>query len=258
VSGAGRRALVSAGTSGIGRGIAERLVADGHRVFVTGVRPEHAAQAAEEIGAVGHAVADLTVPGSARRVVEEALASLGGVDILISNSGPPRPGRFVELTAEDWESSYRMVLDSAIELTRGVVPGMSAQGWGRLIYVASAGVIRPLPLLHLSNVMRAGVQNLAHSLAAELGPDGITTHVLAPGFIDTDRWRRVAAIRAERDGLTAEQLAQRDLESVPLGRLGTPEDIAAVVSFLCGEEAWFSTGVTHVLEGGTLHLKSVS
>ncbi|MFE6610950.1 SDR family oxidoreductase [Amycolatopsis sp. NPDC057786] len=246
----GRRALVTAGSSGLGAAIATSLRTSGAEVFITGTGP-HTGEVAREIGAAGWAIADFTEPGAATAAAATARETLGDIDILVSNTGGTRAAAAADLSVQDWDSAYRLLLDSAISLTQAVLPAMSAAGWGRLIYVTSVGVVKPLPLLHLSNVMRAGVAALARSLAAEVAPHGVTTHVIAPAHVDTPRRRSLAAARAAAAGVPTEELERQQLATeLPVGRWGRPEEIGELVAHLCSEHAGFQTGQTHVIDGG--------
>ncbi|MDT7726566.1 MAG: 3-oxoacyl-[acyl-carrier protein] reductase [Actinomycetota bacterium] len=246
----GRRAFVTAGSSGLGTAIAASLRADGAEVFITGTG-RSTPDVARDLGAAGWVKADFTEPGAAARAAQAAVKAMGGVDILVSNTGAPRAAPAADLTPADWESAYRLLLDSAISLTNAVLPGMTSAGWGRLIYITSVGVVKPLPLLHLSNVMRAGVQGLARSLASEVAPHGVTTHVVAPAHIDTPRRRTLAAARAERAGVSVAEFEQRQLATeLPVNRWGRPEEIGDLVAYLCSDSAGFQTGQTHVVDGG--------
>ena len=249
----GRRALVTAASSGIGLAVAERLAAAGAEVFISGRDPERTGEVAERIGARGHALADFKFPEQTDALARAALEQLGGVDILFSNAGAPPASSFVDLDQNAWEDAYRLLLDSALRLTRATLPGMRKNGWGRLIYLTSSGVIRPLPALHLSNVMRAGVAALAHSIVHEVGADGVTTHVLAPAHIDTERKRSMSRFRAEHKGVEVTELEQRELQTVAMGRWGTAEDVGAAVEFLCSRDADFMTGETLAVDGGFSH-----
>ncbi|PTQ51001.1 MAG: 3-oxoacyl-[acyl-carrier protein] reductase [Hydrogenibacillus schlegelii] len=250
-----KKALVTASSSGIGQAIARTLAEEGADVFLSGIEKDLLPQTAEAIAratgrSVAFALADFTSPASIDALAEQALQTFGRIDILVYNTGGPRPGTFLELSEADWEQAYRLVLDAAIRLTRRVLPGMIERRFGRLIYMTSSSVIRPLPELHLSNVMRAGVKALAESLAVEMAPHGITTHVVAPAHIDTARSRAIAEARAKARGLSVEAVLEHDLRGIPAGRFGRPEDVARLVAFLASEESAFMTGGTHVVDGG--------
>lgn len=247
---AGRTALVTAASSGLGLATARRLAAGGARVFISGRDKERLRVAAEEVGAAGAMAADFNDPARTDELVEAARAELGHVDILVSNTGGPRAGAFLDLTAEDWDAAYRALLDSAVRLTRGVLPDMVERGFGRLVYLTSCGVVQPLPRLHLSNVMRSAVEGLARSLVTEVGPHGVTTHVLAPGHVDTDRRRQLTAQRAQARGVPTEEVNAQELSTVAVGRFGTAEDVAELVAFISSERAGYITGQTHRIDGG--------
>lgn len=247
---AGRRALVTAGSSGIGAAVAASLRAAGATVFVTGTGP-HVQETAQRLGAVGSAVADFGRPGSADEAARCAHEAMGGVDILVSNTGGVRAAEAIRLTSADWDSAYQMILASAINLTSAVLPGMLAANWGRLVYLTSVGVVRPLPRLHTSNVMRAGVAALARSLAGEVAPHGVTTHVIAPAHVDTDRRRALVEATAAASGFSIEETERHQLATeLPVGRWGRPEEIGELVAYLCSDLAGFQTGATHVVDGG--------
>lgn len=246
----GRRALVTAGSSGIGRAIAAELRSRGAQVFITGTS-ECTEAVAGEIGAAGFATADFTRPGAAAEAVRAAIAQLGAIDIVVSNTGGPKPGAFLDLDDDDWTRAYHLILGSAVTLAREALGPMIAAGWGRLVFLTStAGVVRPLPGLHLSNVMRAGVSALAHSLVGEAGPNGVTVNVVAPGPIDTARRREVMAFQARAASVPLDDFEQRELSGVPVRRFGQPSELASLVAFLCSDEAGFITGAVHVIDGG--------
>ena len=247
---AGRRALITAASRGIGRATAELLGERGARVFITGTS-DQTERTAAEIGAAGSALADFTRPGAGSAAAAAATEALGDLDILVVNTGGPKPSSFDALGDGDWTDAYHLILGSAIELTQAALPGMVERGGGRVIYLTStAGVVKPIAGLHLSNVMRAGVAALAQSLVGEYGPRGITFNTIATGPIATDRRRQIMAFQAsQRDAATADW-EQRENEQIPMRRLGAPEEIAGLVAYLASDEAGFITGATHVIDGG--------
>jgi 3-oxoacyl-[acyl-carrier protein] reductase len=241
---------VTAGSNGIGLATAALLHAQGANVFITGTG-DHTAQTARHIGAAGYAVADFTDPSAPTQAAEAAQAALGGIDVLVANTGGPRPAAFGELGDGDWLAAYHLILGSALALTRAILPGMVQAGGGRVIYLTStAGVVRPLGGLHLSNVMRAGVAALSSSLVAEYGPHHITFNVIAPGPIDTDRRRRIMSFQADRHGVDTAAFEAREREEIPLRRFGTADEVASLIAYLASEPAGFITGAVHVIDGG--------
>jgi 3-oxoacyl-[acyl-carrier protein] reductase len=244
----GRRALVTAASSGIGRATAALLVDRGADVFITGTSDRTAA-AAQETGAAGYARADFTQPGAGTAAARAAIEHLGGVDILVVNTGGPKPASFDALTDEDWHVAYHLILASAIELTREALRRMGEGG--RVIFLTStAGTIKPLPTLHLSNVMRAAVAGLSTSLVSEYGPRGITFNVIALGPIDTGRHRQIMEVQAARRGRPVDEVEAAERERIPARRLGTPEEVAGLVAYLVSAEAGFITGRVHAIDGG--------
>jgi 3-oxoacyl-[acyl-carrier protein] reductase len=245
---AGRRALVTAGSSGIGRATATLFAEQGAEVVITGTS-ERTAETAEAIGARGHLLADFSVPGAAATAARAATELLGGVDILFVNTGGPKPSDFASLSENDWTTAYHQILGSAIALTHAVVPAM--EPGGRVIYLTStAGVIKPLPGLHLSNVMRAGVAALSASLVGEYGPKGITFNVIAPGPIATPRRRQIMEFQAQRAGIDLTSFEQQELAGIPAQRFASADEVAALAAYLASPQAASVTGGVHVIDGG--------
>jgi 3-oxoacyl-[acyl-carrier protein] reductase len=195
---------------------------------------------AERIGALA-VQGDVTIPQHLERLVQATVGAFGGIDVLVLNGGGPPAGAATELTAESVEEAVALLLTSHVTLVGRCLPHLRESGRGRILAIESSSVREPLANLALSNAVRPGVVGWLKTLARELGPDGITVNTIAPGRIDTDRLRAVYGDEGPPAG---------DLEQIPLGRVGTPAEIAAVVAFLASERAGYVTGAVVPVDGG--------
>ena len=251
----GAPALVAAASKGIGRAVAEGLAREGARVaFFARSAPDVQHTAQEIRAATGAEVlplaGDVTVAGDVERIAGETVARLGGLRILVTNAGGPPLGVFEEIDDGKWQAAFELNLLSVVRLIRAAVPHMRAAGGGRIVNIQSTSVKQPIDGLILSNAIRTGAVGLAKTLATELGKDRITVNTVCPGRIDTQRVRNLFAHRARSRGVTAEQALAAEEALIPLGRLGTPDEVAAMVIFLCSEPARYVTGVTMQVDGG--------
>ncbi len=254
---AGRIAIVNGSSQGIGYAIAHLLAEEGAHVVMSARRVEAleaaAARVREETGAEVLAVqADTRNPGDCERIVERCVAHFGGVDILVNNGGAPPLGPTLQWSDEDWAKAVDRNLMSVIRMVRGVVPHMRARGGGRIVNITALSVRQPIAGFGLSVATWAGVIGFAKTLSLEVGPDNITVNTILPGRIATGRLATVNAQRAAGSGEDAETLAAEMRKVVPLGRVGTPEEIAAVVTFLASARGSYVTGVTMAVDGGRL------
>jgi 3-oxoacyl-[acyl-carrier protein] reductase len=237
---AGRTAIVCGASSGMGLAVAESLAAEGANVAMFARRREALEREAERIG--GLAVqGDLTIPQHLERLVQATVGAFGGVDVLVLNGGGPPPGPAASLTAEAVEDAVSLLLTSHVTLVGRCLPHLRESGRGRIVAIESSSVREPLANLALSNAVRPGVVGWLKTLARELGPDGVTVNTIAPGRIDTDRLRAVYG----PDGVPP-----AELELLPARRLGTPGEIAAVVTFLASDRAGYVTGTVIPVDGG--------
>ena len=241
----GKVAIVTGASGGLGSAIARRLAAEGASValFSRSEAPLRslAASIEKEHGTRALCVAgDMGQPADVQRLVEQTVAELGGIDILILNTGrPPLPGRDAMDENDDarWEQAYRTQLWSAVQVTRAVVPLLVARRWGRVVSIGSASVREPMPKHTLSTVFRAGVSSLMKHLANEVAPHGVTVNTICPASIETD-------------GLARSYDLNERLKNIPAGRLGRPEECAALVAFIASDLAGFITGTSLLIDGG--------
>lgn len=237
----GRRAAVAAASQGLGYAIAAALAAEGVHVAVCSRRREAIDAAAERIG--GGAiplVADLSVPGGGASFVRDAREALGGLDILVLNTGGPRPGGVGEVAIDDYSSAFDQVCRSVIEMCDEALPSMREQGWGRVVAVTSVAVKQPLSTLVLSNVARSGLTAYLKTLSLAVAAEGVTVNSLLPGFHETERLT---------DLYDAEQLAGL-AGAVPVRTIGRPDDFGACAAYLCSEQARYVTGTAIQVDGG--------
>ncbi|HEY9854486.1 MAG TPA: SDR family oxidoreductase [Stenomitos sp.] len=235
----GKRALVMGGSAGLGKAIARTLIAEGAAVAICARGAERLQAAAQELGATP-LTCDLSEPGAGERVVQEAIQALGGVDILVSNTGGPPTGRFEDLAPEAWQTGFTGLFMSAVEAMRAALPGMRARGFGRLLLVTSVAAKEPLPDLTISNALRAGLLGLVNSVSREVAAAGITVNALMPGYTKTERLAEL--------GSSDEQFTRQ----IPAGRLGRPEELGALTAFLASEWAGYVTGQAIACDGGFL------
>jgi 3-oxoacyl-[acyl-carrier protein] reductase len=233
-----KTAIVCGASSGIGLGIAESLAGEGANVVMFARRKELLEREAERLGGLA-VVGDVTNADDLERLVQAAVESFGGVDILVNNSGGPPRATATTLDAEQVESAVRLLLVSVVRLTGLCLPHLERSASGRIVNVTSSTVREPIDNLALSNILRPGVVGWAKSLARELGPKRITVNCVAPGRIDTDRIREVYP-----DGPS-----EADLATIPLRRLGTTREIGDVVAFLCSERASYVSGTVILVDG---------
>ncbi len=250
-----RVAVVTGGASGMGLSICERLVQHGHRVAVLDVNGEGARQAAERLGKdAGRAVA-WAVDVSDRAAVDEALAQvrdgLGPVEIMMTCAGIARWEPFGEISAESWERVLAVNLNGTFHCVQAALPGMVAGGWGRIITFASSGFQMGVPLNAHYLASKGGVIGMTRGVAREYAPLGITANTIVPHIIDTPMMREGREAFAKLAPPRAS--GEVDLTGgIPVGRIGTGDDIAAACLFLCSEEASYFTGQLMGVNGGAL------
>ncbi len=251
----GKVALVAAASKGLGRAIAEELAAEGTSLVLC-ARGEAALEEtrASIVDASGvevtSVVADVSVPAEVDAVVNAGIERFGRIDILVTNAGGPPSGPFESLTTEMWDAAVRLTLMSAVNLARGVLPGMRERKWGRIINVTSIAVKQPVNGLMLSNSVRSAVTGFARTLANEVAPLGITVNNILPGYTRTNRVEELATAIAGREAVSVGEALSKWEAEIPMGRLGEPRELAALAAFLASERASYITGSSIAVDGG--------
>jgi 3-oxoacyl-[acyl-carrier protein] reductase len=254
----GKVALVAAASRGLGAAVALEFAREGATVVICsrdkGRITERARAIQDETGAsVLPLVADVTAASDVERLAHEAVAYRGRLDVLITNAGGPRPGRFLELTPEDFEEACQLTLMSAVRLCCAVVPQMVTQRSGSIVTMTSLSVKQPIENLVLSNSLRLGVIGLTKTLANELGPYGIRVNTVLPGWTRTSRVIELLAERAESNGTSVSLEAQRIAGTFPLGRMAEPDEVAKATVFLASPAASYIHGVALQVDGGVIN-----
>jgi 3-oxoacyl-[acyl-carrier protein] reductase len=251
----GRVALVAASSQGLGRAIADELAAEGASLVLC-ARGKAALEEARDAIAKAHGVpvtaltADLSRVEDVQRVTETGRREHGRIDILVTNTGGPRSGTFATLGPEDWDAAVGLLLRSAVELARAVLPGMQQRRYGRIVNETSMAVKQPVDGLMLSNSIRAAVTGMARTLANEVASQGITVNNVMPGYTRTDRLVELSEAMAKGEGRPPAEIVARWEALTPARRLGEPRELAALVAFLASERAGFITGQSIAVDGG--------
>jgi 3-oxoacyl-[acyl-carrier protein] reductase len=250
----GKRALVLAASRGLGLGLAKALADEGAQVLICGRTEEKLKANCAEITAAGgkadYVVADLGEAHFVEIMVQAVHDKLGGIDILVNNTGGPTPGTSEDMSAEKLYSFFQSMVVRVITLTNALLPQMKAQGFGRILTVASSGVIEPIGNLALSNTLRGALVGWNKTLASEVAGFGITANLLLPGRIHTDRIDELDSANAAKHGKSIEEIRSASVKTIPAGRLGRVEEFAAAGAFLCSVPASYITGTMLRVDGG--------
>ncbi|MGC2637694.1 MAG: SDR family oxidoreductase [Acidobacteriaceae bacterium] len=251
-----RVAIVAGSSQGIGRAIALGLAAEGAHVALCA----RSADALELVGAEVRSrfgveafcsAFDVGDDAAVRDFVEAAHTHFRRIDVCVPNAGGPPAKPFLATTMEEWERAWQLNLRSAVSFCQAVIPRMQQRRWGRIITLTSYTVKQPVPELVLSNTIRAGVMGLVRSLAGQFGHDGITVNNVGPGFTATNRSRSLLETRAKNRNLLLAEVQQEVEREIPIGRMATPEEVAATVVWLASESSASITGQTILVDGGS-------
>ncbi|AGT10610.1 SDR family oxidoreductase [Paracoccus aminophilus] len=252
----GKTALVLGAGGGLGAAIAQTLAAEEAQIAVADINREAAEKTVAAIVAAGGRAFALewdlgdidAVPANIGRVEAE----LGAVDVLVNITGGPPPTLVSGQDAASWRKYFDAMVLSVIAITDAVLPNMREKKWGRIITSTSSGVVAPIPNLGLSNALRMSLLGWSKTLAAEVGRDGITSNVILPGRVATQRITFLDEQKAKREGKTVEEVAAASTASIPVGRYGDPQEYADVVAFLASARASYLTGSVIRVDGGLI------
>ena len=251
----GKVALVTAASKGLGRASALELSREGCRLAICSRTQEDIERVAQEIGQetgneVVPFVADMASEADIDRLMNDVRGRMGDPDIVVVNAGGPPPGTFATTPVENYPKAVELTLMSGVRMTHAALPAMQKKGWGRIVYISSVSVKQPIPTILLSNMARAGLTGFVKTVANEVAASGVTLNQVLPGAHKTDRIRENAAEQARNQGITVEEALERGAQSIPMKRMGEPQEIAALVAFLASQRAAFMTGCSIQHDGG--------
>ncbi len=236
----GKRALILGSSDGLGFAVAKAFVEEGAKVALCSRDKKRIESAAQSLPGTLPFICDLDKSGEGKKLVEHVTQSLGGIDIIFINTGGPPAGTFATLSLSEWQKGFEKLYLSAIESIQACLPGMKKQGWGRILINTSTAAKEPISSLVISSGLRSGLLGLMKTLSNELAPFQITVNALLPGYIRTQRLKEL--------GHSEEEISKE----IPLGRLGSPEEFAALALFLGSEAASYITGQAIACDGGKL------
>lgn len=242
---AGKRALVLGASRGLGAACARALLAEGadvHAVSRSGTAVDPA---------IAGLAADLSQPSGVDRVLGH-IAHLGRIDILIANTGGPRPGPAQGVAPAEWQANFEAMAVSLFRIADAVLPAMIGAGWGRIVTIGSTSIEQPIAGLAISNAVRSAVAGWSKTLANEVAPHGVTVNMVLPGRIDTDRVRQLDQARSSASGASIEAVRDQSMREIPVGRYGQPDEFGAVVAFVASRQAAYVTGSMLRVDGGLI------
>lgn len=243
-------ALVCASTAGLGLAAAKGLAAEGAHVVISGRRGDLATQIAKSLPSAIGVEADLANPESAEKLISATKSAFGNPDILILNSGGPKPGSATGVTRSQYLEALEYMMLQHMEIVRGVLPGMVEKGWGRIIAIGSTAIQTPNPDLALSGIIRASLASYLKILSREVAASGVTVNMALPGRVDTERVQYLDNQMSQKLALPLADIQRKSLTTIPAGRYGKTEEFAALITFLCSTGASFITGEQIRCDGG--------
>ena len=253
----GKTAIIGGSSKGLGRACAVALALEGVNIVLCARNVETLRDTQQEIESLGvqtlALAVDMTSGDDNARIVRETVARFGRIDILVNNSGGPKPGSFRDITEDDLDEAYASVLKYNIRMIRLCLPYMEKNGWGRIVNITSVTVKEPAPNMVLSNIFRAAVVSYAKSISKELIASGITINNVCPGYFRTDRVTQLMQVRAQEEGIMVEEYEQKAILAFPHKRYMNPQELGDLVCYLCSDQARSVNGTTIQIDGGTMN-----
>lgn len=251
----GKRALVMGASKGLGRSVADALAREGAALVINGRQQASLDVACAELRALGAASAtgipaDVAELADMDRLADGAIATMGGIDILVLNHGGPPPGTALDLDEALLGPWFRRIVESPVRMVKRALPGMRAQRWGRIVSIASTGLQQPIPNLVLSNTLRASVMGYLKTLSNEVAGEGITVNCVSPGAIRTDRSIETASSLGAKSGKSVDEVIAERSKTIPAQRYGEASEFGPTVAFLCSAQASYLTGEVIRVDGG--------
>ncbi|WP_377891024.1 SDR family oxidoreductase [Alkalihalobacillus sp. R86527] len=248
--------VVTAASKGLGKATALAFAKEGAKVVISSRNSDDLRKACEEISEatsndnISYKVCDVKNGDDITELMNYAVDKNGTIDVLINNAGGPPAGGFEQFTDEDWQSAFELNLLSFVRTSRAVIPYMKEAGGGRIVNIASSSIKQSLDNLILSNTFRAGIVGLAKSLSQEYAEDNILVNTVGPGRIATERVEQLDGKRADKLGVTVEELKEKTEQSIPIKRYGEPDEFAKMLVFLGSGANTYVTGQSLVVDGG--------
>lgn len=252
----GKKAVVCGSSQGLGLASAKELALLGAEITLLSRNGQRLQDAVHTLNASqgqnhDYLVADFFHPEEVKEAIEKRVAEKD-VDILVNNTGGPKGGNILDASPEEFLAGFQSHLICNHILVKAVLPSMKKNNWGRIINIISTSVKQPIPGLGVSNTIRAAVANWAKTLANEAGPFGITVNNVLPGYTRTARLESIIESRAKEEGISEKEIENQMASSIPLRRIGRPEDFGAAVAFLCSPAANYISGINLPVDGGRL------